>query len=470
MSTEPTRRSRSRARRGRAYLAAFGIVVAALAVVGVSAAALGVAQGPRVTGVQVDPDAAVAASGSRLIVTTSQSLLEVDDAQVAVEPAAPFAVDTSGRSVGIRFGLPLADDTEYTVTIERVQGIGGGPESTIVETFRTPPIDVQLLQRGGEDGDTIFRTDLTGDEAQPIFSHPQIEDFRATGSHLVVSVREDDRPALIVTDLDGGDERELDLPAEAGYITALQAADRGETVGYVFSEEGLDADGGIESGLFTASLDTDAADTAPTAIEVAGADARIAEWRFVPDTDSILLLGFDGTLLLTGSEGGDATSLGTAIAIDGVAGTDAIVERIDGMTVVDLTDGGEEPLVAPDAELGLVDGALPVPGGGTLRSSIRLDESGTRSLGAEVTFVAEDGAGRGVADIDPADALVQTCVSPSGRYAAVLVAPDAVSNAYDGHHLPLPERLETRVVEIADGSAVVSLSGFDISWCRVPPS
>lgn len=470
MSTEPTRRSRSRARRGRAFFAAFGIVIAALVVIGVSAAALGVAQGPRVTGVQVDPDAAVAASGSRLILTTSQSLVEVEDTQVTVEPSAPFAVDTSGRSVGIRFGLPLWDDTEYTVTIDGVQGVGGGPKSTIVQTFRTPPIEVQLLQRGGEDGDTIFRTDLTGDAAEPIFTHPQIEDFRATNSHLVVSVREDDLPALIVTDLDGGEERTLALPADAGFITSLQAADRGESIGYVFSEEGLDAEGGIESGLFTASLATDAADAAPTAIEVAGADARIAEWRFVPETDSILLLGFDGTLLLTGSEGGDATSLGTAIAIDGVAGTDAIVDRIEGVTVVDLTDGSEEPLVAPDEELGLLDGALPVPGGGTLRSSVRLDESGTRSLGAAVTFVADDGTSRSVVAVDPADALLQTCVSPSGRYAAVLVAPDAVSNAYDSHQLPLPERLETRVVALADGAPVVALSGFDVSWCRVPPS
>ena len=67
------------------------------------------------------------------------------------------------------------------------------------------------------------------------------------------------------------------------------------------------------------------------------------------------------------------------------------------------------------------------------------------------------------------DAVVQTCVSPSARYLAVLVAPAAAQNSYDDYRLPLPERLQTRIVEIDDGTQVVSLQGFDISWCQVPP-
>ncbi|MFB8386324.1 hypothetical protein ACFC3F_04185 [Microbacterium sp. NPDC055910] len=464
MSTD-TRRGRSRARRGRAFLVSFVAVVAALAVAGAGAAAIGVVQGPRITDVQVDPAASVAASGSRIIVTTSQSLAEVDPAQVTVTPETPFAVDTSGRSVGVRFGVPLRDDTEYTVTIDGVRGLGGGPDGSIVETFRTPPIAVHLLQRGGPSDDTIFRTDLTGDEAVPVFSHPDIEDFRATASQLVVSVRTaDDRPALLVTDLDGSGERALPLPGDDGVVTHLQAADRGDLIGFTYSDATLSDAGGLESALFTVAGDT------PTRIEVAGTDARIAQWRFVPETDSILLLTFDGNLLLTGAEGGEATSLGTAISIDGVAGTAAIVERLDGIVVLDLTDGTQRPLVTPDEELGLLGTALPVPGGGTLRSSVVLDETGTRSLGTSVALVDGDGASRGIADIGPTDALMQTCVSPSGRYAAVTVAPDAVDNPYDGYLLPLPERLETRIFQLDDAEPVVSLEGFALSWCRVPTS
>ena len=69
---------------------------------------------------------------------------------------------------------------------------------------------------------------------------------------------------------------------------------------------------------------------------VPGAEPRVAEWRFVPDTDSILLLAFDGSLLLTGSSR-RATRPRSArrIAIDGIArgSSEAIVERLDGSVV-----------------------------------------------------------------------------------------------------------------------------------------
>lgn len=196
MSTDGrTRRSRSRRRRGRAFVGTFAIVAVLLAVLGLAGAAASVAQGPRVTQASVDPEAAAAASGARLIVTTTQSLAEVDPSQVTITPATPFAVDTSGRSVGVRFTLPLWDDTEYTVTIDDVASLGGGPTATITETFRTPAAEVFLMQRGTNSGDLIYRTDLSGQNAVPVFRHAHIEDFRATAQHLVVSVRTDDDQA-----------------------------------------------------------------------------------------------------------------------------------------------------------------------------------------------------------------------------------------------------------------------------------
>jgi hypothetical protein len=469
MSTEPaTRRAQGRRRRGRAFAGAFAIVVGVLAVLGLAGAAASVAQGPRVTDVQVDPDAAVEASGSRLIVTTTQSLADVDPSQVTVTPATPFVVDTSGRSVGVRFALPLWDDTEYTVVISDVEGLGGGPAATITESFRTPPIQVELLQRGA-DGDTIFRTDLSGEDAVAVFTHPHIEDFRATSTHLVVSVRtDDDRAGLIMTGLDGSDPRELPLPGD-GYVSNLQSADRGDVVGYTFTDAQLGAEGGRESQLFTASLrDPDAA---PRPIAVEGADQSIADWRFVPDTDSILLLPFDGALLLTGPAGEGATSLGTAITIEGIArgSSEAIVDRAEGMTTIDLTDASEAPLVAPTEDIGPVTTVTPLPDGSTIRSAAVLDDAGSPTGRTAISLVAADGATRLLTEVPETDAVLQVCVSPSARYAAVLVAPDAVSNPYDTYQLPLPERAETRVLEIADGAEVSALTGSSISWCQVPP-
>ncbi|MCP2638243.1 hypothetical protein K0817_016945 [Microbacterium sp. HD4P20] len=471
MSTESgTRRARSRRRRGRAFAGAFAIVIAALGVLGLAGAAASIAQGPRITDVFVDPAAAAEASGSRLIVTTSQSLADVDASQVTITPATPFEVDTAGRSIGVRFTLPLWDDTEYTVEIADVASVAGGPAATVSETFRTPAAQMFLLQRSGatDGGDLIYRTDLTGNNAVPVFTHPNIEDFRATASHLVVSVRtEEDRPSLIVTDLDGANERELTLPGD-GFVSNLQSADRGELIGYTFSDAELSADSGRESRLYTASLKDP--DAAPAEIAVEGADPRVAEWRFVPDTDSILLLSFDGALLLTGSGGEGATALGTAMAIEGIArgSSEAVVDRVEQTAVVDLTDASEEPLVAPSTELGGTSSVTPLPDGSTIRTAAVLEGEVPTGRTA-VALVAADGQTRPLTEIAATDAVLQVCVSPSARYAAVLVAPDAVSNSYDTYQLPLPERPETRILEIADGEPVVALAGAAISWCQVPP-
>jgi hypothetical protein len=474
MSTDgSTRRTRGRRRRSRAFALAFAASLGVLALVGAAGAAIGIAQGPRVTDVQVDPAAAVSASGSRVILTTTQALREVDAAQVTVEPAAPFTVDTSGRNVGVRFALPLRDDTDYTVTIDDAAGQGAGPAATLSASFRTPSLQPYLLQRG-TDGDAIFRTDLTGRNAEPVFEHPHIEDYRATASHLVVSVRtDDDRAAVLVAGPNGEDPRELELPGD-GFVSNLQSADRGETIGFTFADADLGVGGGLESALFTVSV-ADGATAPPAQVALVGDDSRVAQWRFVPDTDSILVLTFDGRLLLSGADGEDAAPLGSALSIDGIArgSSLAVVERFEGMRVVDLTDGSEQPLVEPVGlgELGSLNAVTPRPGeaAGTVRTYAVLTTDG-RFASTVVAHVAADGAATVLLDAAETDAVLQTCVSASGRYAAITVAPDAASNPYDRYELPLPERVETRVVEVASGAEVVALDGVALSWCQGPPA
>ncbi len=465
-STE-TRRGRAQRRRGRAFTSTFIVVVAVIAAVALGGAALSLVQGPRVTGVQVDPEAAVAASGSRVIFTTTQALADVDAEQVSVTPAAEFTVDTSGRSVGVRFALPLWDDTEYTVRIADVTAIGGGAASALEKTFTTPVLEFQLLQRG-EDEDTIFRTDVGGD-AHAVFRHPHIEDFRATRTHLVISTLDDaGRSHLVVTDRDGDDERELALPGD-GVVSNLQSADRGDMVGYTFTDADIGADGGRESALYTASLQPADTEAPPTAVALAGGDPRVIDWRFVPGTDSILMLTFDGALNLV--SGAETVALGTAIGIDGIArgASQAIIERVDGPVVIDLATAQEQPLAATAPADGQPGTITPLPGssGATLRVLAQVD--GFDLLSTDVAVVSADGAATVVASVAPDDTLLHTCVSPSGRYAALLVAPDAVNNPYDGYLLPLPRRLETRIVALDDGSPVVDLAGLGISWCQNGP-
>ena len=130
----------------------------------------------------------------------------------------------------------------------------------------------------------------------------------------------------------------------------------------------------------------------------------------------------------------------------------------------------EEPLVEADEDLGVLAAATPLPDGSTVRTSALLDDLGTADPGDDGVARGADGATRVLFEAPPTDAVLQTCVSPSARYLAVLVAPDAVSNPYDTYQLPLPERLETRVIELGDGAEIVALAGSSISWCQVPPA
>lgn len=463
----PTRRGRSRRRRGRAFAVGFATVVGVLAVVALGGAALTSALGPRVTDVQVDAGAAATASGSRIIITTTQSLTEVAAEQVTVTPATDFSVDTSGRSIGVRFTLPLWDETEYTVRIEGVRGIGGGPDATIEESFTTPALEVFLLQRGDE-GDTIFRTDLTGEAAVPVFTHERIEDFRATAGHLVVATVDDtERSQLIVTDLDGEGAQALALPGE-GSVTNLQSADRGNTIGFLFTDAGISAEGGRESMLYTASPAAPAAE--PVAVERIGGESRVEDWRFVPGTDGILMFTFDGALTLV-APGGEPVALGNAIAIHGVARGNAVavIERAEGPVAIDLATAEEVALPATDPALGQAWDVTPLPGAGgaSLRAVTEFD--GFDVVATSVLLVDGSGGARAVFAVGAGDALLQTCVSPSGRYAAFLVAPSIVENPYDGYQLPLPQRVETHLVALEDGAELVALSGFDISWCQHGP-
>ncbi|MGC5173116.1 Ig-like domain-containing protein [Microbacterium sp. DT81.1] len=466
-----SRRSRARARRTRGFFAAFALVMAALIAVVVTGAALSLSQGPRLTGVQVDPAAAAAASGSRMILTANQALDSVTADQVSVEPDVPFTVDASGRSVGVRFTVPLWDDTEYTVTVSDVEAVGGGPTADLTSSFRTPAAEVFLLQRSTSGDDAIFRTDLTGERAVPVFTHPHIEDFRASGDRLVVSVVEDDASVVLVTDLAGENRRELGLPGD-GIITALQVSGRGDLVGYTYSDRALDEDSGRESVIFTQSLRQ--ADAEPQPLEIAGEAPSVVDWLFVPEATAALLIDFAGDLLLTDpATDGDPTALGAALTIDGITvGTfQAVVERIDGLRVLDLTDAGEEPLVPAEGEesLGVAGSVTPIPGGGTVRLYSERDAAGL-PVEQSVVHVSDEGAVLPLLEVPISDGVLQTCVAPSGRYAAALVAPDLVSNPYDGYLQPLPQNLETHIIELSTGDEVVTLAGSAISWCAVGAS
>ncbi|MEV7610393.1 Ig-like domain-containing protein [Microbacterium sp. NPDC089320] len=469
---EPTR-SKPRAEktptapRDRRFLLALGAVLGILVLVGAGLGVVSLTQGPRITEVQVNPTEAIESSGSRVILTANQSLAAIDESQVTVEPAVPFTVDAAGRGIGIRFTVPLDDDTEYTVTVADAVGAGGGPSATLSTSFSTPASQIFLLRRDADGDDTIFRTDLSGEKAKPVFAADKINDFRATSSQLVVSVEEDDGSKLLVMDRDGTDQRELELPG-VGYVGAIQVSDRGGLVGYSYSDKELSDTEGRASVLVTQSL---SGDDEPVVTEVGGKEANIFVWQFVPDSSAVLFIDFDGALsLVDRSTDAGVQSLGLATTIQGISrGTyTAIVERLDGSVVeLNLADGSEVPLEASSPDYGGAITITPFPGG-TLRHVVSRDENGL-PVGQAVIRVDEEGAATPLVEVDSTDSILQACASPSGQYAAVVIAPELADNPYDQMLLPLPENLETHLLDLRTGDEIVALTGFDASWCQTAP-
>ncbi|MFD5226012.1 hypothetical protein ACFWHT_10375 [Microbacterium sp. NPDC058342] len=447
-------------------LALLGVLGALVLVAGVLGV-ISLTQGPRVSQVQVDPAQAVESSGSRLILTANQSLATVEPEQVAVDPAVPFTVDTAGRSIGIRFTVPLDDETTYRVTVGGVVAAGGGPKSELATSFTTPATRILLLQRDADGDDKIFSTDLTGERARSVFQHPRIDDFRATSDLIVAAVEEENGSRLLVMNRDGSGQRELKLPGE-GYVSSVQVSDRGGLVGYSYSDRDLTETSGRASVLVTQPLS--GADE-PRIVQIEDADASVAEWQFVPDSSSMLFIDFDGALSVedpTTTNG--VQSMGNAASILGVSrGTyTAIVQRTDASIVqLDLTSGDETPLPASEPDYGDADEIVPYPGG-TLRHIVQRDEGGMPT-GQAVVRVDDDGTAEIVSEVGGTDSIVQTCVSPSGQYAAVVVAPDLPNNDYDDLLLPLPVTLHTQLIDLAGERTLPTLSGFDVSWCGQAP-
>ncbi len=54
-------------------------------------------------------------------------------------------------------------------------------------------------------------------------------------------------------------------------------------------------------------------------------------------------------------------------------------------------------------------------------------------------------------------------------YAAVVVAPDLANNPYDELLAALPATLHTHLIDMATGEELVTVTGFDISWCPYGP-
>ncbi|TQJ30728.1 Ig-like domain-containing protein [Microbacterium sp. SLBN-146] len=463
MSTE------SSVRRRWSFLAVFVASVGALLLVAVLGAGASVAQGPRVTAVLADPVAAAGTSGSRVIFTANQPLAAVDAEQVTVDPIVPFTVDTSGRSVGVRFSEPLADGSRYTITIDGVSGLSGTATSRFETVVDTPPVEVYMLERSDSEDDRIYRAGFEDDERVTVFEHPRIEDFRQSPRGLVVSTTNDQGDSdLFIVPVDGREAVEVKLPG-VGRLSRLQLSDSGDRIAYTWTDPAIEGLPARDSVVYLSS--TASPEATPSRLDLGGADPRIDDFRFVQGTRSLLLITRGKDLLLADTvTGGEPTRLGQATLIDEVARDEpiAVVRTEEGPEEVDLRTGDRTPLAVDHPEYGRPFAAEKVVGRGILSTYLAIDEGGSLS---RQTLVLANGSGseRLVADVPVSDAVIQVCAAPSGRFVAVTVAPDIATNTVDDAVLAMPREMVTRVIPLEDGDPR-ELPGFAISWCRGPAS
>lgn len=463
-------RTRRSARQRRRFVLAFVVTVGVLAAISVGAAAVSLTQGPRVTAVQVDPEAATRESGSRVIFTADQALAPIDASQVTVEPETEFTVDAAGRTVGVRFPTALDAGVDYTVHVAGATGVGAGPSSDLETRFTTPAASMLTLVRDPDGPDQIVRHEIGSDDVTAVFAADAIDDFRATSAYLAVTTGEAERMSLTVVERATAETADVAIPGD-GTLTGLQVSARGQLYGYTFSDAELTAESGRANVLFTGSLrDAFASGAAAEPVAVGGEERSIDRWRFVPETSSLLLNDFSGDLTLLDTNDESATAFGQAGGIQGVARSTytALVWRVEeGFTELDLSSGEEAPV--DDVDLGgetILGHMIPLATGGTLRGYAEMVE-GTPADSRVVA--AAGGSVTDVATVAAGDALQQVCASPSAQYAAVTVAPDIVRNAFDRGVQPLPRVLETRVHDTSSGELVATVPGFASSWCEVGP-
>ncbi|WP_084037881.1 hypothetical protein [Demequina sp. NBRC 110053] len=417
------------------------------------------------TDVLADAESATVTQGSRVIFTSNVPLTAVEPSQVTIEPTTAFTVDTAGRTVGVRLVEALAHDTEYTITVDRVVAVGGGPPATFSTSLRTPPGELLILQREPEGPDRIERLTMDGESLGTIFEHDRIEDFRATQHGALVAVSADSGAATLMLVSDEGTQ-EVTVPGH-GLLSRLQVSEADDRFGYLWTALPSALPEDQQSGLFIGDLENPGAE--PTLVEIGDGAPLLTDFRLIPRSTSVLALDTSQQLLLADQTSAtDPTVLGGARWIDDLARFEltALIRTQTGPQRIDLTTGSLSAVEVHD-ELGTPYAAEDLGDQGVLRSYLRFAENGPLES-QSVVLDGPDGESVVVAEVDSDDALVQVCAAPTGARVAVAVAPQIVSNPLDDHLMAVPERVETRVVEVESGEVLFTVPGFAASWCRVP--
>lgn len=437
-------------------------LVVVLALLCAGFAALGYLQGPKLSSAQIDTDLVTERAGQQLRLFANQPLAEVDAGDVSVTPDAPFTVTTSGAVVALQFEAPLAYGAHYEVEVGGVTSQVEDQASTLRYSFTTGSPPIYYLDRG-EKTDEIVRTAPTGNERTVVYSAPGIEQFALLGTAAVVTTDAGDgTSALSLVSFDDGGVEPITLPAP-GVIDSLDSSDDGVTVAFTLTT----ADGAYADSLMKLNLEQGRDILPVPALDGSPLTAR--SWFFVPGGVTLAAQDeSDAQVVLVDTSTDAVTPLGTFTSLDSIStdGTRLGVTNPFGPVSLSISDLTETEF-APSP----IDGVTPYPGdfqlmrGTALVQHVVVADYDANSF--ENLFVYDDGrrSRELFHTIDNAGSIGRISVSPNDQYAAVEVVPNVASSVDDGRTVdPRSTDVTTVFVDIATGSVVKSVAGFDIHW------
>ncbi len=453
----------------RAFRRAFTAVILVLVLACGGLLAVAGSQGPRLVRTDVDPLAVVQQSRQRLVLAANRPIQPVDVSRIRMEPGADFTVDTQADRIIIDFTRPLAYDAAYTVSIDGVQGVGGGPTSDLATSFHTGDPGMYVLVRGGEpQAAPLLRERVAGGgqgASDEVFEATKIQEYAVVGQSLVVATLQDDGTnGLVIAGLDGSGQVDLPLPGR-GTLQDLHAEDTGTTIGFRFTS--------TDGGAYDDTLMVDDVGAGATPAPVLGLDGQAISaqaWGFVPGRPQLVAHGQDGDLYLVTVDGsspivplgrhgtlGPFSADGTRLAVTDPGSTTEIDLRTAQQTTLPTETGG--------ADL-QYDGAISfVPGddGAVLRVRTALDPA--TGTATQRLVVVRDGTASDVyVPADPATRITGLSVTPNGRFALLETVPDPARGASDDYpREPRDTSVTTLLVELATGTVTRSVAGFEVT-------
>ncbi len=426
-------------------------------------------QGPRLVRTDVDPLAVVQQSRQRLVLAANRPIQPVDVSRIRMEPGADFTVDTQADRIIIDFTRPLAYDAAYTVSIDGVQGVGGGPTSDLATSFHTGDPGMYVLVRGGEQqADRILRQSVAGGgqgASDEVFEATKSQAYAVVGQSLVVATLQDyGTNGLVIAGLDGSGQVDLPLPGR-GTLQDLHAEETGTTIGFRFTS--------TDGGAYDDTLMVDDVGAGATPAPVLGLDGQAISaqaWGFVLGRPQLVAHGQDGDLYLVTVAGsspivplgrhgtlGPFSADGTRLAVTDPGSTTEIDLRTAQQTTLPTETGG--------ADL-QYDGAISfVPGddGAVLRVRTALDPA--TGTATQRLVVVRDGTASDVyVPADPATRITGLSVTPNGRFALLETVPDPARGASDDYpREPRDTSVTTLLVELTTGTVTRSVAGFEVT-------